>query len=65
LDHFAAFSDHISLFPTASGVAAFEEELSAYKTSKGTIQFPLDEPLPMDLIRRIVEFRVQEEDKRH
>ena len=60
LVHFAAFKDHISFFPTSSGVAAFEKELSRYKISKGTIQFPLDTPIPLDLVRRIVKFRVQE-----
>jgi uncharacterized protein YdhG (YjbR/CyaY superfamily) len=60
LVHFAAFRDHISLFPTSSGVDAFREELSGYKISKGTIQFPLDKPIPFDLVRKIVKFRVRE-----
>jgi uncharacterized protein YdhG (YjbR/CyaY superfamily) len=60
LVHFAAFKQHISFFPASSGVENFKNELAAYKTSKGTIQFPLGQPIPYDLIRRIVLFRVQE-----
>lgn len=60
LVHFAAFKNHISFFPTPSGVEAYKDELSEYKTSKGTIQFPLDKPLPYDLISRIVRYRVDE-----
>ena len=60
LVHFAAFRDHISFFPTSSGIDAFREELSGYKISKGTIRFPFDKPVPFDLVRRIVRFRVQE-----
>ncbi len=61
LVHFAAFKHHIGLYPTPSGTAAFEAELSAYVRGKGSVQFPLDEPMPLDLIRRIVLFRVAEE----
>ena len=60
LVYFAAFKDHISFFPTASGVEAFKEKISAYKTSKGTIQFPLNQPLPLDLVKEIVQFRIKE-----
>lgn len=60
LVHFAAFRDHMSFFPTASGIEAFESELSDYGTSRGTVRFPLDEPIPYDLVRRIVAFRVRE-----
>jgi uncharacterized protein YdhG (YjbR/CyaY superfamily) len=60
LVHFAAFKDHIGFFPTSSGVAAFEKELSQYKTSKGTIRFPIDKPIPFDLVRKIVKYRVNE-----
>ena len=60
LVHFAAFKRHIGFYPTASAVAAFDPELAAYKRAKGSIQFPLDEPLPLDLIRRMVELRVAE-----
>ncbi len=58
LVHFAGFKDHISFFPTGEGVEAFKDELKDYKISKGTIQIPLDQPLPLDLIRRITEHRV-------
>jgi uncharacterized protein YdhG (YjbR/CyaY superfamily) len=57
---FAAFSDHCSLFPKASVIEAFQEELSGFTTSKGTVQFPLDKPLPVKLIRKLVKARVQE-----
>ncbi len=57
---FAAFKDHVSFFPTGAGVAAFKEELSAYKIAKGTIQFPLNQPIPYDLITRIVKYRADE-----
>ena len=57
---FAAFENHIGFYPTPSGMDAFKEELSQYKGSKGSVQFPIDEPLPLTLIRRIVEYRVKE-----
>lgn len=60
LVHFAAFKHHIGFYPVPSGIAAFQQELSAYKQGKGSIQFPLDQPMPYDLIRRIVRFRVAE-----
>lgn len=60
LVHFGGFKDHVSIFPTSSGVAAFKKELSNYKISKGTIQFPLDKPIPYSLITRIVRFRIKE-----
>lgn len=60
LVYFAAFKDHISLFPAGSPMESFPEDLSVYRTSKGTLQFPLDKPLPYDLIRKIVRFRVAE-----
>jgi uncharacterized protein YdhG (YjbR/CyaY superfamily) len=55
---YAAFADHVSVFPTASVIEAFKDELAEFKTSKGTIQFPTDEPLPIALIKRIVKARV-------
>ncbi len=64
LVYFAAFKDHIGFFPTASGIEAFKHELSGYKWSKGTIQFPMDKPLPVDLVKRIVKFRVAENAKK-
>lgn len=60
LVHFAAFKNHIGFYPTPSGIEAFKKELSVYKNAKGSVQFPIDEPLPLPLIRRIVEHRVQE-----
>jgi uncharacterized protein YdhG (YjbR/CyaY superfamily) len=60
LIHFAGFKNHISFFPTASGVENFIEELKDYKTGPGTIQFPLEQEIPWELIKRIVKFRVDE-----
>jgi uncharacterized protein YdhG (YjbR/CyaY superfamily) len=60
LVHFAGFAKHIGFYPIPSGMAAFAEDLAPYKQGKGSVQFPLAEPLPLDLIRRIVEFRVEE-----
>ncbi|GJM80667.1 DUF1801 domain-containing protein [Paenibacillus timonensis] len=60
LVHFAAFKNHIGFYPTPSGTEEFAEELSVYKGGKGSVQFPLDQPLPLDLIRRVVLFRVEE-----
>lgn len=60
LVYFAAAKKHIGLYPTSSGIAAFQDELSAYEGSKGAVRFPIDQPLPMDLISKIVEFRVAE-----
>jgi uncharacterized protein YdhG (YjbR/CyaY superfamily) len=60
LVHFAAFKNHIGLYPTPSGTQAFKRELSSYQGAKGSIKFPIDEPLPLELIRKIVEFRVAE-----
>ncbi len=61
LVHFAAFKNHIGFYPIPSGIEAFKEELSIYKQGKGSVQFPLEKPIPYDLIRRIVEFRVKEQ----
>lgn len=60
LVHFAAFKNHIGFYATPSGSEAFKKELSAYKTGKGSVQFPLNEPMPLDLITRMVKFRVVE-----
>lgn len=60
LVHFAAFKNHIGFYPTPSGTEKFQEEIAIYKSGKGSIQFPLNRPIPYELIRRIVEFRVQE-----
>jgi len=61
---FAAFSNHCSLFPTASVVDAFKDELKGFSTSKGTIQFPIDKPLPAALVRRLVKARVAQVEKK-
>ena len=60
LVYFAAAKNHIGFYPTSSGIAAFQQELSAYEGSKGAVRFPIGQPLPLDLIRRMVEFRVAE-----
>lgn len=60
LVHFAAFKDHIGFYPTPSGIEAFKRELAPYKGAKGSVQFPIDQPLPLPLIRKMVEFRVKE-----
>ena len=60
LVHFAAFKKHIGFYPTPSGIEAFQKELSAYEGAKGSVQFPLDKPMPLKLITRIVKFRVAE-----
>lgn len=60
LVHFAGYETHIGFYPIPTGVEAFKDELSAFKTGKGSVRFPLDQPLPLDLIRRIVEFRAME-----
>lgn len=69
LVHFAAFKHHIGFYPAPRGIEAFKDELAAYAGAKGSVQFPLDQPLPLDLVARIVRFRAAEnlakaEDKR-
>jgi uncharacterized protein YdhG (YjbR/CyaY superfamily) len=64
LVHFAAFKKHIGFYPTPTGTEHFQRELSGYKAAKGSIQFPLSEPIPFDLIREIVRFRVEESRER-
>lgn len=60
LVHFAAYKNHIGFYPTPSGIEEFEEELSRYVGGKGSVKFPLDNPIPYDLITKIVRFRVNE-----
>ncbi|MBI3535977.1 MAG: DUF1801 domain-containing protein [Chloroflexi bacterium] len=57
---FAAHSNHVGFYPRASAIEAFKKELSLYKGAKGSVQFPLDKPLPLELITKIVKFRVAE-----
>ena len=64
LVHFAAYEKHIGFYPAPSGIENFKDELSEYKTSKGTIQFPLDKEIPYDLIKEIVKFRVNENENK-
>ena len=65
LVHFAAYSKHIGFYPAPSGIEAFKEELKEYKGAKGSVQFPLSKPIPYELIRKIVRFRVEENEKKH
>ena len=58
LVHFAAFKSHIGFYPSPSGIEAFKDELSKFKTSKGAVQFPIDKPIPLSLIKKIVKYRV-------
>lgn len=60
LVHFAAYKNHIGFYPTPSGIEEFEDELSRYVGGKGSVKFPLDKPIPYDLITKIVRFRVKE-----
>ncbi|MCX6067325.1 MAG: DUF1801 domain-containing protein [Chloroflexi bacterium] len=60
LVHFAAYKNHIGFYPTPSGIQAYREELSVYESAKGSIRFPIDQPLPFELISKIVKFRVTE-----
>lgn len=60
LVHFAAYKNHIGFYPTPSGIDKFKSELSEYKGAKGSVQFPIDKPLPYELISKIVKFRVDE-----
>jgi uncharacterized protein YdhG (YjbR/CyaY superfamily) len=60
LVHFAAFKKHIGFYPTPSGISSFAKELAQYKGAKGSVQFPLDKPIPFNLIRKIVKFRAKE-----
>lgn len=60
LVYFGAYKTHIGFYPTGNGIAAFKKELSAYEGSKGTVRFPLNKPLPLGLISKIVKYRVKE-----
>jgi uncharacterized protein YdhG (YjbR/CyaY superfamily) len=63
LVHFAAYEKHIGFYPAPSGIEAFKDELSKFKGAKGSVQFPIDVPLPLELIKKIVRFRVEENSK--
>lgn len=60
LVYFAAYDHHLGFYPTPSGIAAFKNELAGYKSAKGSVQFPLDKPMPLSLVKKIVQFRVKE-----
>ena len=60
LVHFGGFKNHIGFYPGADGIATFSEELSAYEGAKGSVQFPIDKPMPLALITRITKFRVKQ-----
>ncbi|MBC8032583.1 MAG: DUF1801 domain-containing protein [Chitinophagaceae bacterium] len=64
LVHFAAFKSHIGFYATPSGNDVFQKEIAAYKTGRGSIQFPLDQPMPLKLIKQLVEFRVLENEEK-
>ena len=64
LVHFAAFKHHIGFYPGAGGIKAFEEALSGYQSAKGSVQFPLNQPMPLALIQEIVRFRVRENEEK-
>jgi uncharacterized protein YdhG (YjbR/CyaY superfamily) len=61
---FAGYKNHIGFYPLPSGIEAFKQELEGFHTTKGTIQFSLDKPLPEDLVRKLIRFRVQENEKK-
>ena len=65
LVYFAGYDSHVGFYPTAAGIEEFKEEFGDYKWSKGAVQFPLDRPLPADLIIRMVKFRVQDDLERN
>ena len=60
LVYFAAFKNHIGFYPIPTGIEAFKEQFSQYKTGKGSVQFPLEQPMPLDLIAQVVKFRVEQ-----
>ena len=64
LVHFAGYAQHIGLYPGSEAIEVFKQDLAGYKTSKGTIQFPLDQPLPLELIKKITQFRVAKNTKK-
>lgn len=64
LVHFAAFTHHIGFYPAPSAITRFQKELKKYKSAKGSVQFPLDEPLPLELVAAMVEFRVGENSRK-
>jgi uncharacterized protein YdhG (YjbR/CyaY superfamily) len=64
LVYFAGYEHHIGFYPTGSGITAFQKEIADYKSSKGAVQFPIDKPLPVALITRMVKFRVKQDEEK-
>jgi uncharacterized protein YdhG (YjbR/CyaY superfamily) len=64
LVHFAAYEKHVGFYPTSSGITAFKKELAPYKLGRGTVQFPIDRPIPFTIVRKIVKYRVREQARR-
>ncbi|WP_258104289.1 iron chaperone [Marinoscillum sp. MHG1-6] len=64
LVHFAGYKNHIGFYPAPSGITAFKKDISQYKWARGSVQFPLNKPIPFDLIKKITQFRVTENQKR-
>ena len=62
LVHFAGYKNHIGFYPGSVAIAAFQKEISSYKSAKGSVQFPINKPLPLDLVTQIVKFRVKAQD---
>ncbi|HEY5382958.1 MAG TPA: DUF1801 domain-containing protein [Candidatus Paceibacterota bacterium] len=60
LVYFGSFKTHVGFFPTASGISAFKKEMAKFESSKGAVRFPLDKPLPLSLVKKIVVFRTKE-----
>ena len=60
LVYFAAYENHIGFYPTPSGIEAFKKEIAGYKSAKGSVQFPIDEPMPLDLVTKMVKYRIKE-----
>jgi uncharacterized protein YdhG (YjbR/CyaY superfamily) len=60
LVYFAAFKDHYGFFPSPSGITAFEKELIPYRSGKGTLRFPFDKPIPWDILKKVIHYRVEE-----
>lgn len=65
LVYFAGYKNHVSLYPVPKGSEAFEKEISKHKSGKGTMQFPLDKPLPLGLITKIVKYRIKENENKY
>ncbi len=64
LVHFAGFKNHIGFYPTPSSIVAFKKELAPYKQAKGSVQFPLDKPIPFEIVKKMVIFRVKENESK-